>query len=218
MVVRWIHKLMIALCCLFVVQGCGSSNKPVLGNVRGVILDEQNYWIIGYYLGWAINEASKIDFNSITHLIAYGAIPTQDSQLDMETEQLVVDGNSQPINDVVSEAHQTNTKVLLAVGGPSPVAVEGFRSSTSTPQASILLAQNIHEALDVYQFDGVEIDWEPLVESDLQRYTDFLEILRSELGSQALISTKVVASSDVLQQLDMQSLKTHVDHVEMIEL
>jgi chitinase len=136
-------------------------------------------WCTGYYPGWeqySTMPASQIDFTALTHVIHFSLIPNSDGTLDSSGNSLT------PANcsDLVSRAHSAGKKALVCVGGGS--SQTNFQGATSSSHLSAFIT-NLVSFMSACNYDGVDIDWEPLDASDTAQYTDFVNGLRTALNA-----------------------------------
>ncbi|MDD5570238.1 MAG: glycosyl hydrolase family 18 protein [Bacteroidales bacterium] len=135
----------------------------------------QNIWVSGYYPGWdqTAMPPDSINFNSITHLIHFSFEPANNGTLQ---NNFGLDATH--VNATVAAAHNAGKKVLICIGGASTAT--GFRNSTTTQYRATFIS-NIINKLTTYNYDGIDIDWEPVVTSDSTQFYLFINELRTEM-------------------------------------
>jgi chitinase len=81
----------------------------------------------------------------------------------------------------VQLARETGACVLLTIGGPETKCA--FAGATANTTVRGRFVENIVNTVVEHGYDGVDIDWEPLQDSDKARFTAFIRDLRRELKS-----------------------------------
>lgn len=118
--------------------------------------------------------AATIDFETITHVIHFAATPHADGSLDWNSHGLT----SAKSADLISQAHAAGRRVLICIGGAGSQA--GFRGAASAPHLGAFI-NGITNLMATRGYDGVDIDWEPLPETDASSFTDLIDGLRRAL-------------------------------------
>jgi len=145
-------------------------------------------WSVGY---WAAGgpiplPISEIDWAALTHVIHVAAFVQADGSLDLSTANVPANGP-----DLIAAAHAAGVKVLLAVASP-------YGQSKNLAAAVVnraFLVSNIMNIVDSYQYDGVDLDWEPLTPSvNGPGMTALAMDLRTALGDRIL--TAAAAAND----------------------
>jgi chitinase len=131
-------------------------------------------WCSGYFPGWEQSgmPASNIDFSVVTHVIHFSLVPNADGSLNASDNGITTAYTA----DVVSHAHAANRKALICVGG----ADTSFQSAVSNTYLSTFV-QNLTNFMAVGGYDGIDVDWEPLNDSDKPLFTNFVTHLRAAL-------------------------------------
>jgi chitinase len=134
-------------------------------------------WRTGYYPGWeqASMPASNIDYTTLTHVIHFSVVPNSNGTLN-STDNGITMANSA---DVVLQAHAAGRKVLICVGGGGTESL--FQGATSIANLPVFI-NNLTNFMATRDYDGVDIDWEPLPASDNQQFTNLVTGLRSALN------------------------------------
>lgn len=101
-----------------------------------------------------------------------------------------VDGSANVINSLIEAAHNSGTKVEMAVGGWSysdgSLCQYAFEKATNTDAKCRSLANSILSVVDKYGFDGVDIDWEYPTASSANQFTSFMRYLREGLTQRVI--------------------------------
>jgi chitinase len=139
---------------------------------------EADLWVTGYYPGYETGQMSpaNIDFTTITHVIHFSIIPNSDGSLNSSANSL----SSSACSTMVSLAHAAGRKVMVCVGGAS---TEPDFQSAATPATLGTFVTNLANFMSQYDYDGIDIDWEPFNSSDTQQYTNFVNALRAKLNT-----------------------------------
>jgi len=133
-------------------------------------------WSTAYYPGWTQGSlpASNIDFTALSHVIHFALAPNPDGTLNGVNSRITPDNAS----DLVSRAHAAGKKALLCVGGASTEL--GFQGATSSANLGRFIT-NLVNFTTTYDYDGIDVDWEPLPAADFPQYTQLVNGLRSAL-------------------------------------
>lgn len=118
--------------------------------------------------------ASNIDFSVVTHVIHFSVVPNNDGTLDTNANVIAPAYTA----DVVSRAHAANRQVLICVGGAS--SSTSFESAASSTYLSSFVT-HLTNFMAAGQYDGIDVDWEPLDDSDKILFTNFVSHLRSAM-------------------------------------
>ncbi len=134
-------------------------------------------WSTGYYPGWEQSSmpASNIDFTALTHIIHFSVVPNSDGTLN-SSDNSVTPANS---TDIVTRAHAAGKPVIICVGGASTET--DFEAATTNGILSVFI-NNLTNFMATRNYDGVDIDWEPLTTNDAPLFTNLVYSLRSALN------------------------------------
>ena len=177
---------------------------------------QSKFWITGYYAGWMQGwynngrlPAGQIDFSTINYVIHFGLVPQADGTIDFSTNSILQSNSDSLVNAV----HAAGRKVLICIGGwGSDVA---FRGATS-PLRLASFVSTIVQFVVARGYDGVDIDWEVLEQSDETQYINFIELLRMTLNTLkpgALLTAAVAWQPSIIasvqQYLDQINIMTY---------
>ncbi len=133
-------------------------------------------WVSGYYPGWVQEKVppAALPWNAITHLFHFAGTVHPDGSITL------ADFNLSPahIKATVDAAHGSGKKVLLVLGGAN--TAKGFRGATTEAIRQHFIT-NIVALVTQYGYDGVDLDWEPLVQKDNASFQGFVPLLRTAL-------------------------------------
>ncbi len=121
-------------------------------------------WVMGYYVGYqrGLQPPDKVDYSAMTHIMVGAVVPRKNGTF--ETHFYIGDADGPAwAKEVVQRAHAAGTKAILMVGGAG--AVEGFQA-TRDPAIRAAFVSNLKAFVEECGFDGIDLDWEPLVPND----------------------------------------------------
>jgi chitinase len=118
--------------------------------------------------------ASEFDFSALTHVVHFAVRPNTNGTLNRTADSL----SESNVVDLVSHAHRAGRKVLVCVGGTG--SATGFRGATTPGNLSQFVA-GLTNFLATAGYDGVDLDWEPLLATDAPAFTNLVVGLRTAL-------------------------------------
>jgi GH18 family chitinase len=135
-------------------------------------------WATAYFPASAesIMPLSDIDFSVITHVIQFSLMPTPDGSFDENAGGITRSNTA----DLVSVAHAAGKKVLICVGGAN--SGQGFRGAISNHNRAAFISALVR-FMSSGNYDGIDLDWEPLLVSDFPQYTNLVLELRTAMDS-----------------------------------
>lgn len=135
-------------------------------------------WVSGYYPGWTQSrmKPTDIDYSAVTHIMHFAAIPKSDGSLD--TSQNMIDPY---IASTISATHAAGKKILITLGGAN--SQNGFRVATTQANRTKLIS-SIVNFMKSNNYDGIDVDWEPLADTDSAQFTAFITELRAAMTQQ----------------------------------
>lgn len=142
----------------------GSSGSSSSGAGGGPSATGQ--WVLGYYVGYAINDypIAQIDWTGLTHIIFAPLTVKGDLSLDLSFTDQNGTGE-QDAKSLSKAAHDHGVKALLMLGGAG-AGQNIATASTSQNRAAFVTA--LLGAMDMLGYDGIDLDWEDFVNlSDL---------------------------------------------------
>ena len=165
----------------FLPSGSGFRSSLVLAFVWGLLVlatpARADLRVTAYYPGYRQSylRPSNIDFSAVTHIIHFSVMPNADGTLNTGANGLTPAYST----NLVTRAHAAGRKALICVGGAGSQA--GFQGAT-TPANLAAFVSNLTNFMATYDYDGVDLDWEPLDASDTAQFTNLVNALRA--GSQ----------------------------------
>ena len=159
-------------------------------------------WVTAYY-SWDTLPTlppADVDMTSITHLVYFSLSPNADGTLFDNgadtthggSSATSIDANADAFVSAVHAAGDGKCALICIGGGGSEANFESAMSSTY--QATFI--SNIKSWIVAHGFDGVDIDMEPLPESDLSLFQSFITNLRASFGGSYLITVAALTGSD----------------------
>lgn len=161
-----------------IVLGVGRANAAVTGG-DAIFADgfETQRWVAGYYVGYErfLYPVTEIDFSAVTHLMVGRARPLADGSLTTDFDINPVDG-PQWAQAAVDAARAAGRKAILMVGGAGEI--DGWRGAASAANRAAFV-NNLLATVTQYNFDGLDLDWEPLEDGDRADFLALASALRS---------------------------------------
>ncbi|HEY5799352.1 MAG TPA: glycosyl hydrolase family 18 protein [Burkholderiaceae bacterium] len=140
-------------------------------------------WVLGYYAGWYWDMYSPehIDMKAMTHLV-FGRVAPGGGTLGGVPGEVVLGAGTahhpgtlgslttKSVEDyVIERAHAAGTKVLLMVGGMFDG--NGFlKSSAPGIDHREKFVKNLLDYMELHSYDGVDLDWEDVLDSELSQF------------------------------------------------
>ncbi|OCF77373.1 hypothetical protein I204_01361 [Kwoniella mangroviensis CBS 8886] len=147
-----------------------------------------------YYPDWAATHLppESVDFSRFDVVDFAFALPTSNNGLEFTQ-----DDSEDLLNRLVTAAHSNGKRVKLSIGGWTGSAYFSTICGNSASRATFV--QNILDAYNTYNLDGIDIDWEypgttgadgnAISSNDSANFLLFLQELRKALPTGALITT-----------------------------
>jgi chitinase len=135
-------------------------------------------WSTAYYAGWMQGALppGKIDYGALSLLIHFGLIVNANGTLDDQGNSV----SAANATAAVQAAHTAGKKISICVGGWGSSAA--FKSATSTATRPTFIS-NLVNLMISRNYDGIDIDWEPMSPSDSAQYTAFISELRTAMAA-----------------------------------
>ncbi|MGH7969120.1 MAG: glycoside hydrolase family 18 protein, partial [Limisphaerales bacterium] len=145
-------------------------------------------WITAYYPGYeqATLPPSAIDFSVITHVIQFSILPNADGTVS-RANGLTAAGSV----SLVSRAHVAGRSALICVGGAG--SESAFQAASAAAMRAAFIG-NLTNFLATNDYDGIDLDWEPLPASDFNQFTNLVIELRAALAGFAQPKLLTVAA------------------------
>ncbi|CDO77188.1 Glycoside Hydrolase Family 18 protein [Trametes cinnabarina] len=149
-----------------------------------------------YYPDWSSDQIppNSLDFSKFDILLFAFATPNSSSSISFDS------GSTSTLKTLVTSAHNSGhgTKVVLSIGGWG--GSYWFSQTMSSAANRSTFVNACVSAVNTYNLDGIDIDWEypgesgagnPHSTSDSANLLSFFKSLRSALGSSKIISAAV---------------------------
>jgi chitinase len=139
-----------------------------------------NLWVSGYYVGYINYPVSEIDFSGITHLMIGPILPKSDTTLEVS---MFTANGPQLARSAVQATHAKGKKAIAFIGGMD-TAPDWRAASTGANRARFVA--NLKKLITDYRFDGLDLDWEPVAETDKPLLLALVKDLRAALPNAVL--------------------------------
>ncbi|WP_226345642.1 glycosyl hydrolase family 18 protein [Agilicoccus flavus] len=122
-------------------------------------------WVMGYYVGYLkdLQPLEAVEWDAMTHVAVGAAVARADGTLDTTFFHHDTATGRAWAKSVVDRAHQNGRKAILMLGGAGSRAAFASAASTTNRRAFV---DNIISTVTALGFDGVDIDWEPMIAAD----------------------------------------------------
>lgn len=168
-------------------------------------------------------DPEQINYEQLTHIIFSFAHPTVDGEVLLSGE--TAESN---LKNIVTKAHESDTKVLLAVGGWSHLyggeSYDYFQAAISNPASREKLVDSLIRLVEHEQLDGIDIDFEhPRTQKDAYDLANFTKQLSDRLhpeGRELSIAVHSKINAFTLTETDYVTYEPstfgYVDHVNIM--
>jgi len=140
------------------------------------VRDEDAPWLMTYYVGYQNGylKPHDVDYELMTHIVVGGVGVNADGTLDEHWHLNPEDGREMAL-DVARRADREGVKKLIWLGGPNE---EDKFYSASSDRYRDDFVENIVKLVNEIDYDGVDIDWEPIRPRDEERILALVRELR----------------------------------------
>ena len=178
-----------------------------------------------YYPNWRVYKAqrpSSLNLKYITHIFYAFAWSKEDGTIYLSDEhadvEMDVDGGKGCLNSLRTiKVHHPQIKTLLSVGGGGKGSVP-LPTVAGSAEARARFAWTAKEMLEVYELDGIDVDWEH--PSSVQQGADYVKLLaalREELpASTYLLTSALPAGEWVLKNINLRQAAQYLDHINLM--
>ena len=172
------------------------------------------YDVIAYCWNDALAGFTQEDAQRLTHVnLAFGLL--KDGLLDLHLLKYL---------HLLPRLREWNPemKIVLSVGG---WGADGFSDMAMTEEGRRNFAKSCLDAVEKYNLDGIDIDWEyPCNDAagigadprDKENFTALLKTLREYLGEKRIVSVAVGASQRCIADTQMDKVAEIVDYVQLM--
>lgn len=169
-----------ALCALLVVNTFAEGEQLLYAPLvlNGAKAPAANgTWVTAYYVGYQRDmlPADQIDWSTLTHLVVGRIRPQADGSVVTNFDIDDVTGPAMA-RDLAKRAHAANRKAILMLGGDGEH--DGFVGAASVANRATFV-RNLIRIMDDYGYDGIDVDWEPIMPEDRPVLLQLLRDLRA---------------------------------------
>ncbi|WP_042456858.1 glycosyl hydrolase family 18 protein [Neobacillus dielmonensis] len=177
--------------------------------------------LIGYVQDF--RDPNMIDYEKLTHVIFSFAHPTKDGSFTLTGDQALDN-----LRTIVSKSKETNTKVMLAIGGwyhmNGGESYDYFKPAIANPDSRAKLVNELVSFAEREKLDGIDIDFEhPHSAEDAQYLAAFAKELSDRLhpeGKELSIAVYAKIHAVTLTETNFvkyePSMFQSVDHVNIM--
>jgi chitinase len=147
------------------------------------ILQASEIWVMGYYVGYhaGLQPPDEVDYSAMTHIMVGAVIPQNDGTFDEEF--YLGSSGSAWAQQTVNLAHAAGIKAVLMVGGAG--SHTAFQA-TQNPTVRATFVSNLTQTVNNYGFDGIDLDWEPISDSDRDDILALSQALRTAMPDKVM--------------------------------
>ncbi len=185
--------------------------------------DEPQMWVSAYFASWnhyappggnwGNLPTDEIDWNGFTQLHYFVLTVNADGSLSeiKEWENM----NPDRVDAIVQAAHDHNKPVLVSIGGWGNY--DGFSQALADGTRATLVA-NLVQVMNDWGFDGIDLDMEPIEDSDVANYTAFVEELHAALQGEStpLLATPMLTTATGWQPEMHADLQDEFDQINLM--
>jgi chitinase len=134
----------------------------------GIVVDggtsTTGQWVLGYYVGYQINDlpVAQIDWTGLTHIAFAPLTVKSDHSLDLSFDDSNGTGSADAMA-LAQAAHAHGVKALLMLGG---AGAGGNIASAASAANRAGFVSTLTNALTTLGYDGIDLDWEDGVNLD----------------------------------------------------
>lgn len=145
--------------------------------------------VVGYMPSWA-GDVNAVQYSKLTHINYAFALPTATGGIQSIE-------NPGKLQSLVSLAHASGVKVLIAVGGWNNGDDSGFETLAGNSTYRNNFVNNLISFVNQYSLDGVDIDWEyPDAGTSADNYATLMSQLATEMHNRGKLLTAAVVGEN----------------------
>lgn len=171
-------------------------------------------WIMGYYVGYqrSLYPPEKIDFKNITHLMVGRVVPNSNGTL---TTNLDIDNVQGPAlaKQLATLTRNAGRKSILMLGGDG--AHSGWVGAASASNRPAFVAALLKLVSD-WGYDGLDLDWEPITETDRPLLITLAKELKAAKPSLILTVPVGWVNANFAAEAWVKDLVPHVDRINVM--
>lgn len=162
------------------VSGVSATASPQGTRLSWSPITNSGKWVNGYYTGWYWRSypPEAVDMSTMTHFIFGRYAPGLGSLPGGQAGELMegaMNAHSEVEDVLIAKAHAAGTKAIMMIGGE--LDGPGFMAATADPVIRARFIKNILDKAEQKNYDGVDIDWEEELDTELGR-SQALALLR----------------------------------------
>ena len=164
------------------------------------------FWVTAYYAAWMHGHLppDQIDFGAVTSVVNFSIFPKANGTFDLTSNGIT----AAETKALVSAAHQHKRQALLGVGGSW--THDGF-AVWMKPAKRAEFVKLIVQQLQTGGYDGVDLDMEPVFDSDAADFVPFVKDLRAAMDAK---NPKLVLTAAVgWREAVYAPVKKHFDRI-----
>jgi len=162
---------------------------------------------------WGNLPTDEIDWDAFTHMYYFAFNAQSDGSLS-EVEPFA-NLNPDRLNQIVAAAHDNSKPILFSVGGYGNY--DGFSSAISPSNRSTFIS-NLISIMQEWDFDGIDLDMEPINDRDVDNYKAFVQELRAALDQTetTLLNRPLLVTATIWQPEMHAELNQHFDQINLM--
>jgi chitinase len=139
--------------------GASAGQTSTTGGASAGGATSTGLWSMGYYASWQPDQypVSAIEWSGLTHIAVAFYTPDSSGGLSL------MGGNPQLAQSIVTAAHQHGVKAIASLGGAD--SATAFQAATTSGTIAAFV-NNLVSLMQSVGYDGLDVDWEPLVKAD----------------------------------------------------
>ena len=167
-------RLTVLPLALIVGIACQGTSSPIIS------APSSSGWVMGYYVGYLANRQpiAGIDWAGLTHIAAGIILPKADGSLGFDIGLDAVTRAS-----LIQAAHDHKRKAIAMIGG-ADTGPQWLTASSAANRSSFV--NNLKNLVIKEGFDGLDLDWEPLEDSQQPVLLSLTKELRQALPNAIL--------------------------------
>ncbi|MBD3615451.1 MAG: glycoside hydrolase family 18 protein [Gracilimonas sp.] len=158
----------------------------------------------------------EIEWQAITSLNYFGLTFYKDGSLIPISDYQDMRGIEGQMSEIVAAAHHHQVPVLLSVGGWQ--SRENFIAAVRDSSSQKNLISNLMILLKTYEFDGIDLNVEPVKPEDEELYEIFVDELYSNLQTidTPLFDTPMLTATTIWQSDLFARIHGKLDHINLM--
>jgi chitinase len=164
-------------------QGQGAS----AGSAATALPPEPAFKVVGYQPSWA-GTLAGLQFDKLNYVNYAFALEASDGSVSLPQPTRL-------LSDLVSRGHAAGVRVLLSVGGWNDGNDRPFTDLSANPDTRAKFVATLAGYVDIYQLDGIDVDWEFPEPAVAAQFTALMHDLSATLKPKGKLLT-IAGSAD----------------------